>query len=55
MPFYEFRCSKCEATKEQYFEFTEKHTVSCENDATVMVKVIFPTPAILRGTGWGGQ
>ena len=55
MPFYQFKCNKCDFAKEQYFMFSEEHTLVCEKCEGDMEKVISAVPAIFRGGGWGGQ
>ena len=54
MPIYSFKCYKCNAQRNVHFGFDDKHELDCEC-GHVMSKVIGATPAIFRGTGWGGK
>ena len=54
MPTYAFKCDKCGSEAERYFGFHDTHEVTCDC-GQLMSKIITPTPAVFRGTGWGGQ
>jgi putative FmdB family regulatory protein len=55
MPTYDFACRGCNEENTQAFGFYENHVVICPKCENPMTKVISATPAVFRGSGWGGK
>jgi putative FmdB family regulatory protein len=55
MPTYEFKCETCNANAEKYFNFTDEHLFDCQTCNKPMKKLFRATPAVFRGSGWGGK
>jgi putative FmdB family regulatory protein len=55
MPIYEYRCDKCDKTKELVASIVQKYEVTCDNCDVPMWRVWHPTPAIFKGDGWASQ
>jgi putative FmdB family regulatory protein len=55
MPIYEYRCDKCDKTRELVASIVQKYEVTCDNCDVPMWRVWHPTPAIFKGEGWAGK
>jgi len=55
MPNYDFRCKKCKAFITRHQGFYDDSIPDCPTCKTPMNKIIYATPAVFRGGGWGGQ
>ena len=55
MPLYEYRCDKCDATKEEYQPITLRNLVICDNCKVAMWRVWRPNPIHFKGEGWAGK
>jgi len=55
MPSYDFVCNDCGEKITETFGFHENHLVDCPQCLKQMRKIIKATPAVFRGTGWGGS
>jgi putative FmdB family regulatory protein len=56
MPFYEFDCSKCNVNTELQSSMSDDvKSPQCNKCGAEMLRVYFPTPAIFKGSGWGGK
>lgn len=54
MPFYDFKCIKCNAMANVHFNFKDTQEVKCKCGAD-MEKVFYPVGVIFNGTGWAGK
>lgn len=52
MPIYEFRCATDKSMLEIQQGFHDGSIPNCPVCGEAMQKIISPTPAIFRGTGW---
>ena len=55
MPIYEYRCDKCDKSRELVASIVQKYEVTCDNCDVPMWRVWHPTPAIFKGEGWAGK
>jgi putative FmdB family regulatory protein len=55
MPIYEYRCDKCDKSRELVAAIVQKYEVTCDNCNVPMWRVWHPTPAIFKGEGWAGK
>jgi putative FmdB family regulatory protein len=55
MPIYEYRCDKCDKSRELVASIVQKYEVTCDNCNVPMWRVWHPTPAIFKGEGWAGK
>lgn len=54
MPFYDYKCEGCGEIYTMHHGFHQVDPVMCSTCGIGMVKQIAATPAIFKGTGWGG-
>jgi len=55
MPQYEYRCPADQSMIEMYQSFEDSSIPNCPQCGQQMSKQYQATPAVFRGTGWGGQ
>jgi len=55
MPQYEYRCPADQSMIEMYQSFEDSSIPNCPQCGQQMSKQFQATPAVFRGTGWGGQ
>jgi putative FmdB family regulatory protein len=55
MPNYQYRCPADYSMIEMYQSFEDSSIPNCPQCGQQMSKQYQATPAVFRGTGWGGQ